>query len=69
MIHFNFKPHELTCISFATYTGLAWQFNYQKSNYLAQTDGQVCRLGGKKNTPQQIVGTSNLFTPNLSKYD
>jgi len=55
MIHFNFKPHELTCISLATYTGLAWQFNYQKSR--------------QKNTPQQIVGTSNLFTPNLSKYD
>jgi len=31
MIHFNFKPHELTCISLTTYTGLAWQFNYQKS--------------------------------------
>jgi len=49
MIHFNFKPHELTCISFATYTGLAWQFNYQRAD--------------KKIRPNKLLGRQIYLRP------
>ena len=46
---FNFKPHEIDPYKHLTaYTGLAWQFNYQKS---------------KKKATRQIVGSPNLLAP------
>ncbi len=39
---FNFKPHEIDPYKHLTaYTGLAWQFNYQKSK---KNDPTNCRV-------------------------
>ena len=54
MIHFNFKPHELTLVIQLNYFGLAWQFNYQKSN---------------KKRPNKLLGRQIYLTPNLSNND
>ena len=46
---FNFKPHEIDPYKHLTaYTGLAWQFNYQKS---------------KKNRPDKLSGRQIYLRP------
>jgi hypothetical protein len=72
---FNFKPHELTLknpVKDFSWPRLAIQLSKELIFRLLRTTpgpkgiGRCVAFCDKKNTPRQIVGASNLFTPNLS---